>query len=122
MTRQTQITLSQVCEYFHIDPELIQDFAEFGLYPTVILDGEIAIQTENLDRLRKIISLHEALGINKEGIEIILDLREKISALQRQVELLQNEVNKLKRELRDEEPAVLKSKSLLIEISSESFY
>ena len=51
---------------------------------------------QSLERLGKIISLHKALGKNKEGIEVVLDLREKICDLQDNVECLQNEVEKLK--------------------------
>lgn len=120
MDRQDGIALSQVCEYLHIDLELLRDFGEYGLYPIVTLDDEVGIQIEDLDRLREIISLHEALGINKEGIEIILDLRRKISALQGEVEVLQREVKNLKCQLRDEEPEVIRSRAISIEISSEA--
>lgn len=117
MNMKNGIPLSQVCDYFHIDLVVVRDFADFGLYPTVFSDGEIGIETQNLDRLKKIISLHKALGINKEGIEVILDLREKISGLQTEVEFLQNEVEKLKRYAGNEEPEALKNRGLLIEIS-----
>lgn len=117
MNKQTTITLSQVCDYYHIDIGLIRAFSEFGLYPTVIIDGEIGIETKNLDKLEQIISLYQALGINKEGIDIILELREKISGLQEEVELLQNEVDKLKRQAWNVEPEILESRGLLIEIS-----
>ena len=103
MNMQTTISLSQVCDYFHIDLELVRDFADFGLYPTVLFDDEIAIEAQSLDRLKRVISLNQSLGINKEGIEIVLDLRERISTLQDEVDLLQNEVSKLKRYLGGDE-------------------
>jgi uncharacterized small protein (DUF1192 family) len=116
MSARTRLTLSQVCEYFRVDIEVVRDFADFGLYPTIATDGEIGIDTENLDKLWEIISLHRALGINKEGIEVILELREKISALQDEVESLRNEVEKLKGHLGSEDPETLKRLGLLIEI------
>ena len=100
---QTIITLSRVCEYFHIDIKIAREFADFGLYPIVFFEGEPAIETHSIDRLKKIISLYQALGINKEGIDVVLDLREKISGLQEEIEFLQNEVEKLKRHLGNEE-------------------
>jgi chaperone modulatory protein CbpM len=114
---QTGITLRQVCDYFRIDLELVRDFAEFGLYPTVLFEGEIGIETQNLHKLKKVISLHQALGINKEGIEAILNLGEQVAGLQKEVGLLQNEVEKLKRQAGIAEPEVLKRLGLLIEIS-----
>lgn len=116
MNERTGITLRQVCEYFHVDFEVVRGFAEFGLYPTVSCDGELGIDTRNLDRLKRIISLYQALGINKEGIEVILDLGERISGLQREVGTLRDEVERLRRRLGAEEPEALKRLGLLIEI------
>jgi hypothetical protein len=116
MNTRTIITLSQVCEYYRFDLGLIRDFADFGLYPTVSIDGEIGIEKRNLPRLEKVISLNRALGINKEGIDVVLDLREKISALQDEVELLRSEVAALRRSTWNEEPESLKSLGLLIDV------
>jgi len=116
MTVRNMITLAQVSDYFHIEIEIVREFAEFGLYSTVVSDGETGIEIENLDRLGKIISLYQALGVNKEGIEIILDLRKKISDLQDQVDRLRNEAEKLKQHLDSEGPESLRERGLLIEI------
>lgn len=116
MTDQRIITLTQISEYFHVDIEVIKDFAEFRLYPTLERDGETGIDVANLGRLWKIISLYQSLGINKEGIDIILDLRDRISELQEQVEALRHMTEKLRYDLYDEGPAALKGRGLLIEI------
>lgn len=116
MSARTCLTLRQVCEYFRVDIEVVRDFADFGLYPTVASGGEIGIDTEYLDRLEEIISLHRSLGINKEGIEVILELREKISELQDEVGSLRDEVARLRDSSRNEEPETLKRLGLLIEI------
>jgi len=110
------LTLAQISDYFNIDIEIVRDFAEFGLYPTLVCDGETGIDMADLGRLWKIISLYQTLGINKEGIEIILDLREKISDLQDQVEFLQSEAERLRYDLFNEGPEALKGRGLLIEI------
>ncbi len=54
MNTRTIITLSQVCEYYRFDLRLIRDLADFGLYPTVSIDGEIGIEKRNLPRLEKV--------------------------------------------------------------------
>jgi chaperone modulatory protein CbpM len=116
MTTRTIITLGQVCEYYRVDLELIRDFADFGLYPTVSLDGELGIEERSLPRLEKVISLHQALGINKEGIDVVLDLKARIESLQGDVELLRSEVAALRLSARDGDPESLKSLGLLIDV------
>ena len=118
MKRPTMVLLSQVCDIYRIDREVLREFSEFGLYPTIIVDGEPEIEMGNLDRLEEIISLHQALGINKEGIDIILELRDKISGLQDEVESLRGEVEQLKRLSWSIEPELLESQGLLIEIGT----
>jgi len=116
MTVQRIITLTQISDYFNVDIEIIRDFAEFSLYPTLESDGETGIEPASLGRLCKIISLYQSLGVNKEGIDIILDLREKVSLLQDQVESLQRAAEWLRYDLYDEGPAALKGRGLTIEI------
>lgn len=116
MKTQTTITLRQACDHYRIDFGIIRDFAEFGLYPTVFFEGEMGIEIQYLDKLERVISLHQALGINKEGIEVVLGLREKNEALQKKVERLEYEIEKMKRHLEHDEPDMLNRLGLLIEI------
>ncbi len=117
MSIQSIISLKQICQYFRVELEIVQDFAEFGLYPTVLYNNEIGVETRHLDRLKKVISLYKALGINKEGIEVILELREKNSILQKEVEHLKYEIEKLKCHWVTEEAEILHQHNLLIEIN-----
>lgn len=43
-------------------------------------------ETGQKDRLTRMLSLYRSLGINKEGIEEILELRKKIRTLQKELE------------------------------------
>ena len=117
MTARNVVTLDKVSEYFHVEMDIISDFADFGLFPTISFDGETGIEIQNLDSLAEIVSLYQALGINKEGIEVILNLRERISGLKDEVERLRCSVERLERHLESENPEVLISRGLLIEIS-----
>ncbi|MCX7027166.1 MAG: hypothetical protein NT061_06745 [Spirochaetes bacterium] len=118
MTTRNLITLDQVSEYFHIEMDIISDFADFGLFPTIRFDGEIGIELQNVDNLAEIICLYQALGINKEGIEVIRSLRERISGLKDEVERLRNTVERLECHLESENPELLRRRGLLIDINN----
>jgi hypothetical protein len=118
MSMRTAMTLSQVCAYLGADLELVREFADFGLYPTVLMDDELGVDTRDLERLGKVVSLHRALGINKEGIEAVLGLRARVSELEAEVEGLRSENMKLKRRLESESPESLELLGLLVRIDS----
>ena len=116
MSSRDRMTLSQVCEYFRVDLELVRDFADFGLYSIVPFDGEVGIEAMDLDRLKNAIGLHRALGVNKEGIEVILSLRERMSRIREEADALRSEMERLKRHLERDGPEALKSRGLLVEV------
>lgn len=116
MSVQTIITLRQVCESYHIELETIRDFADFGFYPIVLVGEEYGVETIYLDRLERVISLYQSLGINKEGIDIILELRGEITRLQQMIEEMQNETKKIKEYMCVDDPEALRNLGRLIEI------
>lgn len=116
MSSNSTLSLKQVCEHFHIEVEAVVDLSEFGLFPTILIGGVMSIEFEYLEKLRDIINLYQALGVNKEGIEVILNLRKRTLALQAEVENLHNEVAGLECHLDRDKPEALRGRGLLIEI------
>ena len=115
MTTGYVVSLDQVCRHFNIEMEIMSGFAEFGLFPVIREDGETAIEMRNLERLTEIVSLHQALGINTEGIEVILNLRGRINRLQDEVGYLQSTVENLKYHLNNGGPEELHRLGLLVD-------
>lgn len=110
------ITLVQVCDYLRLDIGLVREFADFGLYPTVEVEGEKGLETRYLDKLKEVVSLHQALGINKEGIDVILELRSRVATLQEALESLHHENRKLRHLLGAEDRGELEVQGLIIEV------
>jgi hypothetical protein len=72
-----------------------------------------------LDRLKEVVSLHQALGINKEGLDIILELRSNVAMLREALENLQRENRKLRLLLGAEDRGDLENKGLTIEVIAD---
>ena len=112
------VTLAQACDYFCVDLELALDFADYGLYPTVLVEGEPGIEARHMSRLRQVLSLYKALGINKEGIEAVLELRERVSGLEVEIGRLRGELRRLERVASEEGPEELARLGLLVEVDA----
>jgi DNA-binding transcriptional MerR regulator len=92
------IQLTKVSELFHIREEVCREFAEFGLVRISFQENTPCFSREEIPRLLHIIHLYRDLGVNKEGIEVILPMRERIIHLQEKIETLTREIERLEGE------------------------
>ncbi len=79
--------ISAVAEQFQIHPQTLRLYEREGLLKPSRSDGNTRLYTEeDLERLEIILELTRELGVNLAGVEIILNMREKMAAMQRQIE------------------------------------
>jgi MerR family transcriptional regulator, heat shock protein HspR len=79
--------ISSVAEQYEIHPQTLRLYEREGLLAPSRSDGNTRLYTdEDLQRLEVILKLTRELGVNLAGVEIILNMREKMEAMQRQME------------------------------------
>jgi MerR family transcriptional regulator/heat shock protein HspR len=79
--------ISSVAEQYQIHPQTLRLYEREGLLKPSRSDGNTRLYTDDdLDRLEVILKLTRDLGVNLAGVEIILNMREKMSEMQRQIE------------------------------------
>src|SRR5215469_4979776 len=79
--------ISAVAEKYNIHPQTLRLYEREGLLAPSRSEGNTRLYTdEDLERLEVILKLTRDLGVNLAGVEIILNLREKMAAMQRQIE------------------------------------
>lgn len=80
-------TISAVAEMFEIHPQTLRLYEREGLLKPSRSVGNTRLYTDpDLERLEVILSLTRELGVNLAGVEIILNMREKMDAMQREFE------------------------------------
>lgn len=90
METQDLIIVDVFCQEYQIEINLINDLESFGLIETIVHNENKYLDKNQLVYVEKIIRLHNDLNINKEGIEIILDLLEKEKQLLLEIKYLKN--------------------------------
>lgn len=79
-------TISVVAERFEVHPQTLRLYEREGLVQPSRTDGNTRLYTdEDVERLEVILSLTRDLGVNLAGVEIILNMRDKMDAMQRQM-------------------------------------
>ena len=79
--------ISAVAEQYQIHPQTLRLYEREGLLAPSRSEGNTRLYTdEDLERLEVILKLTRELGVNLAGVEIILNMREKMAAMQEQIE------------------------------------
>src|SRR3954468_3488892 len=80
-------TISAVADQFSLHPQTLRLYEREGLLRSSRSEGNTRLYTDtDLERLEVILSLTRDLGVNLAGVEIILNMREKMDAMQREFE------------------------------------
>ena len=80
-------TISAVAEIYDIHPQTLRLYEREGLLkPSRSVGNTRLYEDSDLERLEIILSLTRELGVNLAGVEIILNMREKMDAMQREFE------------------------------------
>ena len=75
-----------VCEMFKIHPQTLRVYEREGLLHPQRVSGARLYSHEDLERIRMILNLTKELGVNRAGVDIILRMRRKFKAMQREME------------------------------------
>jgi len=87
--RQACFTIGVVAEMYDVHPQTLRMYEREGLLKPSRTEGNTRLYTEaDLERLDTIVSLTRELGVNLAGVEVILNMREKMEAMQTEVEQL----------------------------------
>ena len=84
--RKGQYTISVVADRFGVHPQTLRLYEREGLLAPSRTRGNTRLYTDDdMAQLEVILSLTRELGVNLAGVEIILNMRKKMEAMQRQI-------------------------------------
>lgn len=80
-------TISAVAELYDVHPQTLRLYEREGLLKPSRSVGNTRLYTDiDLERLEVVLSLTRDLGVNLAGVEIILNMREKMNTMQKEFE------------------------------------
>ena len=85
-TGRAHYMISAVAQKYNIHPQTLRLYEREGLLKPSRTDGNTRLYSdEDLQRLETILSLTRDLGVNLAGVEIILNMRQKMAEMQDEV-------------------------------------
>jgi MerR family transcriptional regulator, heat shock protein HspR len=87
--------ISAIAEQYAIHPQTLRLYEREGLLKPSRSDGNTRLYTESdIERLEVILHLTRDLGVNLAGVEIILNMREKMDRMQQQIQEFVSTLNR----------------------------
>jgi MerR family transcriptional regulator, heat shock protein HspR len=107
--------ISAVAEMYGIHPQTLRMYEREGLFKPSRTEGNTRLYTEeDLKRLEFILTLARDLGVNISGIAIILEMREKMEEMNRQMAgMMKDFVSYVQQELQRRGSAPVTSSALV---------
>lgn len=74
----TYITIQQFCSFHQCETVVIQEFIDHGIFHVQHRDDIVVIPEPEVPRLERAYRLYTDLGVNAAGIDIILNLLDRL--------------------------------------------
>jgi len=107
--------ISVVAEMFEIHPQTLRAYEREGLLRPARTEGNTRLYSdEDLERIDLILRLTKDLGVNLAGVEVILNMRERMRDMQgRMDEMFQELLRRMQTEFRTREQAQQNAEGLV---------
>ncbi len=93
MDTQKYVPVLHLCELYHAEFSFFKELNDIGLIEIVSVKNTMYLHEDHLIEVERIIRIHRELNVNIEGVDVVLNLLEK-------VEELQNKLNRIQSRLR----------------------
>lgn len=90
MNTENFIPINTLCQHYKVEINFFHNLNENGLIEIQLVDDIQYIHKDSIYEIEKIVRMHKDLDVNIEGIDIVLNLLQKIDALQTELHKVRN--------------------------------
>ncbi len=93
MKKQEFILLEVFCKHYNVTPAFINSMREFGLIDIRLINKTECIPVNQLSDAEKLVRLYNDLEINTEGIDVVIQLLDRISKMHHEITALRHKLD-----------------------------
>ena len=95
--------ISVVADMLKVHPQTLRTYEREGLVQPARTEGNTRLYSEeDVQRVELILRLTKELGVNLAGVEVVLNMRDRMAGMQRQMnEIMQAFLRRIQEEIRD---------------------
>ncbi|WP_194778023.1 chaperone modulator CbpM [Pararhodonellum marinum] len=95
MKKTEMITIQTFCTYHGVEDSLIYRLEEVGLINVYEIEEQKYLEEDKLSELERLVRIYKDLGLSPEGIDVVVQLLEKIDRLQQENNYLLQKIRRL---------------------------
>ncbi|WP_169754278.1 heat shock protein transcriptional repressor HspR [Campylobacter curvus] len=104
--------ISVVAKVLSIHPQTLRQYEREGLIEPSRTDGRMRLYSQkDVDRVKMILRLTRDLGVNLAGVDVILQLKEKMDEFEATIDELKEQLNKSKQSAIPAKKSLIKHKN-----------
>tara|TARA_R110002126_G_scaffold74398_7_gene185567 strand:+ start:73 stop:369 length:297 start_codon:yes stop_codon:yes gene_type:complete len=84
------IPIDVLCVHYQVNDSFFKNLVSTGLLDLHIVEEVTYVHQDSLHEIEKIMRLHQELELNLEGVDVVLNLLQKINDLQNEIVVLKN--------------------------------
>jgi hypothetical protein len=90
MNTENFITITTLCQHYKVEMSFFDSLDEIGLIEIQFVNDIQYVHKDSIFEIEKIVRMHKDLEVNIEGIDVVLNLLQKIDALQSELLRVRN--------------------------------
>lgn len=90
MNTENFIPITTLCQHYKLELSFFNHLDENGLIDILLVDSTQYVHKESIYEIEKIVRMHKDLEVNIEGIDVVLNLLQKIDSLQTELLRVRN--------------------------------
>lgn len=92
MKDRKHIPVSDLCQHYAVKQSFFVQLSEHGLVEVHEVNSVQCILEDNLSRVERILRIHQELNVNLEGVDVVLNLLDRVQEMERELNELRNTV------------------------------
>lgn len=84
------IDITTLCRHYRVERTFFSHLSDIGLIETITIQDSLYVDESDIRHIDKIIRLYRELNINPEGIDVIMNLLDKIDDLEQKLTATKN--------------------------------
>lgn len=93
MVKSEWIAIELVCKNYGLKVQFMDEITQYELITIELNEGVLCLHKKQLGRLEQIIRLHQELNINLEGVDVVMNLLDRIQTLENELRMREEEQN-----------------------------